>query len=134
MKNSAFMAGALVLVLSSCADVARQGGRDLTPAGSDTEIAVSIVNRQIQVADITPSPKTHGAIKWTIITAGNYTFPRDGIVIDPGHFDCSSNQAGSRTFKCKKRGHKSGDQFKYIVNVNEGTTSLPPLDPWIDND
>jgi hypothetical protein len=79
-----------------------------------------------------------GTIMWNLPPDGSYVFPRDGIVIDPGNFSpCAPTKAG-KSFTCPKRGHRLGN-YKYIVNVNDGSTPLdplplPPLDPWIGNE
>jgi hypothetical protein len=58
-------------------------------------------------------------------------------VIDPGNFSPCAPTGGGKSFMCVKRGHQLG-HYKYIVNVNDGSTPLaplplPPLDPWVVN-
>ena len=133
MTRLFFMTGALALTLAACGGTQSTVSGGAAATASDTDIAVTIVAGKIVVADVTFSEPHHGAVRWTITSPGNYTFPRDGIVIDPGHFSCPQGPGGNKTFRCVKKGHKSGDQFKYIVNVNDGPNPLEPLDPWIFN-
>jgi len=133
MKHSAWVVVAISLALYGCVDrtssgaagvknieVKVEGGRIVVPEG-----------RAIVKADI-------GTIMWNLPPDGKYLFPRDGIVIDPGNFSpCAPTKAG-KSFTCPKRGHRLGN-YKYIVNVNDGTTALkplplPPLDPWVVNE
>jgi hypothetical protein len=71
-------------------------------------------------------------ITWQIISPG-YTFPSNGIVIANGgtEFDCHV-EANGRRFACHNNHTKPG-KYKYTVNVT-GSPSVPPLDPWIEND
>jgi len=136
LKHSAYAVVAISLALCSC--VEKASDRISSGAAKSTEIKVTIVGGQIAVA---PDPAyltaDIGTIVWSLPTESKYLFPRDGIVIDPGNFSPCAPTAGGKNFTCVKRGHRLG-RYKYIVNVNDGTTSLaplplPPLDPWINN-
>jgi len=108
-------------------------------AAKTKEIKVTIVGGNIAV-DPDPARLTAdtGTIVWHLPTDSKYLFPRDGIVIDPGNFSPCAPTGAGKDFTCVKRGHRLG-HYKYIVNVNDGTTPLaplplPPLDPWVYNE
>jgi hypothetical protein len=70
-------------------------------------------------------------ITWQMMSPG-YTFPSNGIVFaNAGNeFDCHV-EANGRRFSCHDRHTKPG-KYKYTVNIS-GSPSVPPLDPWVDN-
>jgi len=58
-------------------------------------------------------------------------------VIDPGNFSPAPRPRRERASPAQKG--PQARNYKYIVNVNDGTTALkplplPPLDPWVIND
>ena len=132
MNISVYIATAFILALSACghAHVTSDG----KPLGTrDKDIDVKIVNGKISVPeDPAYTVPEEGAVKWTL-PAGTYTFPRDGIVIDPGAFHPCGPIANGRMYRCVKKRHVPGQRFEYVVNVNDGSTPLVPLDPWIYN-
>jgi hypothetical protein len=140
MKYSAYAVVAISLALFGCVEAPRTGdGNAVGAAGSNNKkIDVKIENGKIVVPeDPANATRDQGAIIWNLPATGSYTFPRDGILIDPGNFSPCNPIAGGKSFMCVKRGHKLGD-YKYIVNVNDGSKPLdplplPPLDPWIFN-
>ena len=134
MKHSAYVVVAISLALCGC--VEKASDRISSGAAKSKEIKVTVVGGKIAV-DPDPARLTAdiGTIVWKLQGESKYLFPRDGIVIDPGNFWPCAPTGGGRDFTCVKRGHRLG-QYKYIVNVNDGTTPLaplplPPLDPWI---
>lgn len=137
MRHATYVVVAISLALCGCGEMQTKGG-EIGPAATDKKIDVKIQNGKIVVPeDPAIALATHGSIKWTLSETERYTFPRDGIVIDPGNFSCRKPQANGKMFHCIKKGHVRGD-FKYIVNVNDGTNPLDPLpldplDPWIFN-
>lgn len=101
---------------------------------SDRVIEVKVVNGQIQVPESTVRVgRSVGAIRWDLATAG-FTFPATGIVIDGAAFKNCKPQAQGRRFHCVRNGHVAGAQYKYDVNVNQGSKALPTLDPIIQNE
>ena len=135
MKYSAFMAGALVLVLSACAEVPPKN-LDLAAPSTPTPVDVFVVSGRIDVEFIVFSPLKHDSIEWNIRTTG-YIFPNNGIVPEPGYINCAPRQGGGTTFTCKKTGNSPTKRyFKYTVNANDKNTNspLPYLDPWILNE
>ena len=137
MKHSAYVVVAISLALCGC--VEKTSDRTSSGAAKTKEIKVTIVGGRSAV-DPDPVRLTAdtGTIVWNLPTGSKYLFPRDGIVIDPGNFSPCAPTRGGKDFTCVKRGHRLG-HYKYIVNVNDGTTPLkplplPPLDPWVFND
>lgn len=138
MKRSIYVVVALSLVLFGCGEMQTKGG-GIAPTVSDKTIDVKVEKGKIVVPEdpaiVLP---THGGIKWELSKTERYTFPRDGIVIDPTNFSCRKPQNNGKTFHCIKLGHAPGIKYKYVVNVNDGTKPLDPLpldplDPWIHN-
>ncbi len=137
LKHSAYLVVAISLALCGCVEMRAAPA----PAGNK-QIGVTITvikDRKTVAVSEDPAIVTadQGAITWNLPKDGSYFFPRDGIVIDPGNFSPCVPTAGGKSFMCVKRGHKRGT-YKYIVNVNDGTTPLdplplPPLDPWVYN-
>ena len=107
-------------------------------AGSNKVILVEVQSGKIVVPeDPAVVMRDQGAIIWNLPATGSYTFPRDGIVIDPTSFSPCNPIGGGKSFMCVKKVGKPGT-YKYIVNVNEGSNPLdplplPPLDPVIIN-
>lgn len=137
MKHSAYIVVAISLALFGCVEMHKAGDRIAGGAAGSKKIEVRIESGKIVVPE-DPAVVTGdiGEIVWNL-PAGSYTFPRDGIVIDPGNFSPCAPTGGGKSFTCVKRGHKLG-RYKYIVNVNDGSKPLdplplPPLDPWVDN-
>jgi len=133
MKHSAWVVVAISLALYGCVDKTSSG------AAGVRNIEVRVEDGRIVVPEERVAVKADiGTIMWNLPPDGKYLFPRDGIVIDPGNFSpCAPTKAG-KSFTCPKRGHRLGN-YKYIVNVNDGTTALkplplPPLDPWVVNE
>jgi hypothetical protein len=135
MEKSAIVAGALAFALSACSSAPTTVGGGTSAAPSSTvPVHVVIKGGKIIAPNDTYTYPNHTEIQWTIITPGAYTFPDNGIVFQqPGVFVCHPHQGGSITFTCKKNGHPR-DKYKYTVNVNDGSTPLYPLDPWIYNE
>jgi len=111
------------------------------PAGNkQIGVTITVINgrKTIAVSEDPAIVKADiGSITWNLPEKSNYLFPRDGIVIDPGNFAPCAPDVGGKSFTCVKRGHQLGS-YKYIVNVNDGSTPLdplplPPLDPWVVN-
>ena len=133
MKHSAYVVVAMSLALCGCVDKTSSG------AAGVKNIEVRVEGRRIVVPEERAVVKADiGTIMWNLPEKSNYLFPRDGIVIDPGNFSPCAPTRGGKDFTCVKRGHRLG-HYKYIVNVNDGTTPLkplplPPLDPWVFND
>jgi len=133
MKHSAYVVVAISLALYGCVDKTSSG------AAGVKNIEVRIESGRIVVPEERAVVKADiGTIMWNLPPDGKFLFPRDGIVIDPGNFSPCAATKGGKSFTCVKRGHRLG-HYKYIVNVNDGTTPLkplplPPLDPWIFND
>ena len=133
MKYSAYVVVAISLALCGCVDKTSSG------AAGVKNIEVRVEGRRIVVPEERAVVKADiGTIMWNLPEKSNYLFPRDGIVIDPGNFSPCAPTKGVKSFTCAKRGHRLG-HYKYIVNVNDGTTALkplplPPLDPWVIND
>ena len=133
MKHLACLVVAISLALCGCVD------RTSSCAAGVRNIEVKVEGGRIVVPEERVAVKADiGTIMWNLPPDGKYLFPRDGIVIDPGNFSpCAPTKAG-KSFTCPKRGHRLGN-YKYIVNVNDGTTALkplplPPLDPWVVNE
>ena len=133
MKHLACLVVAISLALCGCVDKTSSG------AAGVRNIEVKVEGGRIVVPEERVAVKAGiGTIMWNLPPDGKYLFPRDGIVIDPGNFSpCAPTKAG-KSFTCPKRGHRLGN-YKYIVNVNDGTTALkplplPPLDPWVVNE
>ncbi|TMH16688.1 MAG: hypothetical protein E6H51_06965 [Betaproteobacteria bacterium] len=133
MKHSAYVVVAISLALCGCVDKTSSG------AAGVRNIEVKVEGGRIVVPEERVAVKADiGTIMWNLPEKSKYVFPRDGIVIDPGNFSpCAPTKEG-KSFTCPKRGHRPGN-YKYIVNVNDGTTALkplplPPLDPWVIND
>ncbi len=103
---------------------------------TDRVIQVQVVGGKIQVPEqVAQVNRSHGAIRWQLGTPG-HTFPADGIVIKEGggaFQNCKPMQQGT-VFKCARSGHVAGKRYKYDVNVNQGGTALPTLDPFIQNE
>src|SRR5256886_3031994 len=133
MKHSAYVVVAMSLALCGCVDKTSSG------AAGVKNIEVRVEGRRIVVPEERAVVKADiGTIMWNLPEKSHYLFPRDGIVIDPGNFSPCAPTNGGKNFTCVKRGHRLG-HYKYIVNVNDGTTPLkplplPPLDPWVFND
>ena len=133
MKRTAYVVVAISLALCGCVDKTSSGAAGVRNIEVKVEGGRIVVpeERVVVKADI-------GTIMWNLPEKSKYVFPRDGIVIDPGNFSpCAPTKEG-KSFTCPKRGHRPGN-YKYIVNVNDGTTALkplplPPLDPWVIND
>ena len=133
MKHSAYAVVAISLVLCGCVDKTSTGAAGVKNIDVRVEGGRIVVpeERAVVKADI-------GTIMWNLPEKGNYLFPRDGIVIDPGNFSPCAPTKGGKSLTCAKRGHRLG-HYKYIVNVNDGSKPLdplplPPLDPWVDNE
>jgi hypothetical protein len=138
MKLKHFAYAVVVISLALCGCVEKRSDRISSGAAGNKTIAVTVVGGKITVSE-DPAIVTAdiGTITWNLPKESNYLFPRDGIVIDPGNFSPCAPTGGGKDFTCAKRGHRLG-HYKYIVNVNDGTTPLeplplPPLDPWIVN-
>ena len=126
-RRNLFFALAAAIGLLGCA------GADMK-AGSNKEIQVEIRSGKIVVPeDPAVVARNQGAIIWNLPATGSYTFPRDGIVIDPTSYSPCHPIGGGKSFMCVKKMVKPGD-LKYIVHVDDGANSLPPLDPWIINE
>ena len=133
MKHFAYLVVAISLALCGCVDKTSSGAAGVKNIDVRVEGGTIVVpeDRAVVKADI-------GTIMWNLPPDGSHVFPRDGILIDPGNFSpCAPTKAG-KSFTCPKRGHRLGN-YKYIVNVNDGTTALkplplPPLDPWVVNE
>src|SRR6267143_3532566 len=139
LKHFAYVVVAISLALGGCVEMQRMDGGKTGGAAESKTIEVTVVGGKIAVSE-DPAHVTGniGEIVWKLPEKSNYLFPRDGIVIDPGNFSPCAPSEGGKGFICVKRGHKLG-KYKYIVNVNDGTTALkplplPPFDPWIFND
>jgi hypothetical protein len=137
MKRHTHIVVAISLALCGCVEMQKMDGGRAGGAAGSKKIEVRIENGKIVVPE-DPAVVTGdiGEIVWNL-PAGSYTFPRDGIVIDPGNFSPCAPTGGGKSFICVKRGHKLG-RYKYILNVNDGSKPLdplplPPLDPWVDN-
>src|SRR6266852_8113038 len=132
LKQFAYVVVAISLALGGCVQMQKDvaGG-----AAKSKNVEVTIQNGTIVVPeDPVRATADIGEVVWYLPEKGNYLFPRDGIVIDPGNFSPCAPTRGGKSFMCVKRGHKVG-RYKYIVNVNDGSTPLaplplPPLDPW----
>ena len=138
LKHFAYAVVASSLGLGGCVEMQRMDGGKTGGAAESKTIEVTVVGGRIAVSE-DPAYVTGntGEIVWKLPEKSNYTFPRDGIVIDPGNFSPCVITPGGKSFMCVKRGHRRGT-YKYIVNVNDGTTPLdplplPPLDPWVVN-
>ncbi len=139
LKHSAYAVVAISLALCGCVEMHKAADR-IAPAGSK-KVEVTIKEfKDGKIIAVSEDPvvvtRDIGEIVWNLPEKSNYLFPRDGIVIDPGNFSPCAPTGGGKSFICVKRGHKLGT-YKYIVNVNDGTTPLaplplPPLDPWVD--
>jgi hypothetical protein len=132
MKH-AYVVVAISLALCGCVDKTSSGAAGVKNIDVRVESGRIVVpeERAVVKADI-------GTITWNLPPDGSFLFPRDGIVIDPGNFSPCAATKGGKSFTCAKRGHRLGN-YKYIVNVNDGSTPLdplplPPLDPWIGNE
>lgn len=130
LKHSAYVVAAISLVLCGCVDRTSSGAAGVKNIEVKVEGGKIVVpeERAVVKADI-------GTIMWNLPPEGSHIFPRDGIVIDPGNFSPCAPTKGGKSFTCAKRGHRLGN-YKYIVNVNDGTKPLaplplPPLDPWV---
>ena len=136
LKHSAYAVVAISLALCGC--VEKASDKISSGAAKSKEIGVTVVGGKIVAPDKVVVTADIGTIVWNLPKESNYLFPRDGIVIDPGNFSPCAPTGGGKNFTCAKRGHRLG-QYKYIVNVNDGTKPLaplplPPLDPWVIND
>ena|SRR5713226_5867908 len=136
LKHSACAVVAISLALCGC--VERQKAVVAAAPAGNKVIEVTVVGGKIAVSE-DPATVTAdiGSITWNLPKESNYLFPRDGIVIDPGNFSPCAPTGVGKSLTCVKRGHRLGS-YKYIVNVNDGTTPLeplplPPLDPWVIN-
>lgn len=119
------LAGALVVGLLTIVAAQAQA--------ADRAVEVTVVNGRIVVAEAEVKVgKSQGALLWRL-PAGNYSFPSNGIVINapPGVFQPCSPVANGRQFRCVVANRLSGARYKYDVNVNDGGTALPTLDPFI---
>ncbi len=97
-------------------------------------IQVEVVGGKIQVPESTVLVgREVGSIRWALAGAG-LTFPANGIVIDANAFQNCRVLAQGRQFQCVRKGYVAGQQYKYDVNVNQGGTPLPTLDPFIQNE
>ena len=136
LKHSAYLVVAISLALCGCVQMPKDvaGG-----AAGTKKIDVTVVAGKIVVPEeFAVVTRDIGAITWNLPEKSNYLFPRDGIVIDPGNFSPCAPTGGGKSFMCVKRGHRLGN-YKYIVNVNDGSKPLdplplPPLDPWVANE
>ncbi len=136
LKHCAYAVVAISLALFGC--VEKASDKISSGAAGSKQIEVRIENGKIVVPE-DPAIATPdiGEAVWYLPKESNYVFPRDGIVIDPGNFSPCAPTGGGKSFTCVKRGHRLG-RYKYIVNVNDGSTPLaplplPPLDPWFFN-
>src|SRR5882762_6644936 len=138
LKRSACVVVAISLALCGCVEMQRMEGGKTGGAAESKKVEVRIESGKIVVPeDPVRATADIGEVVWYLPEKGNYLFPRDGIVIDPGNFSPCAPTRGGKSFMCVKRGHKLG-HYKYIVNVNDGSKPLdplplPPLDPWVDN-
>lgn len=97
-------------------------------------IDVAVVGGKIQVPENSVLVgRTVGSIRRDLSTAG-YSFPANGIVIDGAAFTNCKPLAQGRRFQCVRKGYVPGAQYKYDVNVNQGGSALPTLDPIIQNE
>jgi len=133
LKRSACVVVAISLALCGCVDRTSSGAAGVKNIDVKVERGKIVVpeDRAVVKADI-------GTIMWNLPEKSNYLFPRDGIVIDPGNFSPCAATKGGKSFTCAKRGHRRGN-YKYIVNVNDGSKPLEPLplaplDPWVYNE
>jgi len=133
LKHSAYLVVAISLALCGCVDRTSSGAAGVKNIDVKVERGKIVVpeDRAVVKADI-------GTIMWNLPEKSNYLFPRDGIVIDPGNFSPCAATKGGKSFTCAKRGHRRGN-YKYIVNVNDGSKPLEPLplaplDPWVYNE
>jgi len=102
--------------------------------GTERVIQVQVVNGRIQVPESTVRVgRNVGSIRWELATAG-FSFPANGIVIDGSAFHNCKPLAQGQRFQCIRKGYVAGQQYKYDVNVNQGGTALPTLDPFIQNE
>lgn len=100
---------------------------------TERAITVQVVGGKVEVPELHAKVlRSHQTIRWDLATAG-YTFPADGIVIKNGAGAFSSCQvtAAGRKFICRKDKHDAKAEYKYDVKVNQGGTTLPVLDPYI---
>lgn len=124
MRNKILLAAGLVLALAVQAQ------------SEERVIQVDVVNGRVVVPENSALvQRKHGSIRWEIAKEG-YTFAANGIAIrnHNGAFrDCKPIGQGDR-YRCIRTRHDAQAVYKYDVNVMQGSTALPVLDPYIRNE
>lgn len=145
MRISVVVAALLAFVLSACGsnvqDVkSAQKGKIVQEVTKmdPSNPQVSVVDGKIVIDQETirfAKDKQNVKITWHLPKDSKYTFSKDGIAIkDAGDEfpDCQvePNEKGLK-FSCKNKHSKPG-KYKYTINV-EGSPTVPPLDPIVEN-